>query len=205
MDAVIEKIFRHTAVRYGGMLARLRPCKPGSEFLEQNLVTLFCHEFLTEFPCGIAYTELPFAPALPASPCPSDIEKADWSNRLDAFLATEQAYYFLEAKCLSNKVEKLKDVEGDLERIREKPGPIACLDYMASGTDNDDRAYCVPAQKNVLIIADCWTKEIADKWLAQSDLALGHHTSQLTRKAYHIAQFGSFDYYVLAGQLSLAA
>lgn len=186
MEGLVEELARNVARKYGEMLLHFRPCRPGSEFLEQNLVNLLSNAFLEKFDCGLAYAEIPFQSA-----------KGKWDCRLDAFLANEESAYLVEAKGLGENPNRLGLVEQDLERahsqlLRESFGEMA---------GGNGRNYTMPPNVSGIVIADCWCAAIADQWRNNRDLRGTYpRIAALSTLALKAGAFGSFDYFILVGQ-----
>ena len=153
-NAVIDRLDRICADmvdNYNRMLGAFRPCKPGGEFLEQNLITLFSHEFLKSFPDGLAFTEVPFQKG--------DNTGSDyWSARLDGYFATASFGVFLEAKGSSNGEQFFEAIEADLVRIQSEGLKKSFEEMAARGRG------VLPASLYGIVIADCWQKSQAEKW-----------------------------------------
>lgn len=188
MDSNIDELINSTAENYSRMLKHLRPCKPGSEFLEQNLITLISHEFLKQNPEGIAFSELPFI-----TPNGND----DWSSRLDAYLATETEGFLVEGKGSQPKDFLFQLIENDLGRIYSKELKTSFTKMATAG----ERMYQVPKKVSGLIIADCWHASSAKQWnnnhLLKCQFPL---LSELSTKSYFVGTYDNYSYYILAGQ-----
>ncbi len=191
MQSVVETLVNNTAENYSRMLKTFRPCKPGSEFLEQNLITLLSIEFIKIFPDGIAFSEIPFM---------TPKGNKQWGSRLDAYLANDKNGYLVEAKGSQSKDELFQQIEEDLDRIKS-PELKASFAKMATF---GDRNYVIPEKITGLIIADCWYSSHADQW------GMNHllndrfpNISKLSTKSFKVGEFGDFPYYILVGQTEL--
>lgn len=187
LESTVEQLISAVATQYGGMLQRFRPCKPGSEFLEQNLVTLLIREFLNKFgDDGIAYTELPFQSA-------QDL----WDLRMDAFLANADSAYLVEAKGLGENANNLQWIESDLARI-ESCHLRESIHTMATAPG---RRYTIPARVFGIIIADCWHRDVANQWSDNHLLQQRFpRISRLSTRSIKVGSFGKYEYFILAGQ-----
>lgn len=188
MDLEIQQLFINAALRYKGMLSKFRPCKPGSEFVEQNLITILCHEFLLLHDDGISYTELPFA----------NPNTKKWDLHLDAYLANEQVCYLVEAKGSLTAKDLFSSIQSDVVRIFSDNLQMS-LQTMAQGDSDDDRNYVFPCQSKGLIVANTWSKQTAQHWLSDPDNLF----SSLSRKIYSLGEYGvnkKYELFMLAGQ-----
>ena len=190
MDSTVDTLIKNTVENYSRMLSNFRPCKPGSEFLEQNLITLLSHEFLKQNPTGIAYSELPFI---------TPDGDGQWGSQLDAYLANNAEGFLVEAKGSQSKDELFKLIEKDLKRISSNALKNSFGEMATSG--DRDRCYSIPSKISGLIIADCWYESHAEQWdmnqLLSSRFPL---ISKLSTKSYKVGEFGNFSYFILAGQ-----
>lgn len=196
IDDALRLVFEATATTYGRMLDHFRPCKPGNEFLEQNLVTLFAHEFLKVHPKdGLAFSELPFRSKT----------SQNWGSRLDAYLVGGGCEYLLEAKANHTKADLLKLIEADLKRIHD-PRLSESLDIMANGRPgvDDQRTFTRPSRKVGVIIADCWSKSVASLWNGDTVLMAPSgkpykHLNAISRITIPVRDWGGFRYSILGG------
>lgn len=198
----IQVVFENMGRTYQRMLKRFRPCKPGSEFLEQNLVTIFAHEFLIEFgDDACCYSEVPFAQGLQNS------KSAAWKEHLDGFLIQGNNGYLLEAKGALSTNELFKAISDDIERIYSH-GLWESLEIMARGQSLPSNIYGV-------IIADCWQSEGMDekksshgRWLSTNIVDDFPQFAKLTRSAIPLSKYDGFQHYLLIGfseQLNIKA
>ncbi|KZY75188.1 hypothetical protein A3740_15800 [Oleiphilus sp. HI0068] len=175
------------AKTYNRMLKEFRPCKPGSEFLEQNLITLLAHEFLCQYPNGIAYTEIPFTPP----------EDDSWKSRLDAYMATSEFGLLVEAKGSKSRVELFKSIEEDLTRIYS-PKLKSSFAEMAIGNCKKsklNRSYILPKSMHGLIVADCWSEDTAKAW--EENPYFNNPCFNLITKALPMGEYGGYKYFIL--------
>lgn len=188
MQPVIRKLAENTKNTYSEMLKKFRPCKPGSEFLEQNLITLLSSEFLKMFPKGIAFSEVPFI---------TGNEKNQWGSRLDAYLANETDGYLVEAKGSQSKELLFQLIEDDLKRINSEDLEVS---FNQMATDGD-RNYAIPDTVRGLIIADCWSSATIEQW-GKNELLEDRfpHISKLSTESFEVGEFGGFTYHILVGQ-----
>lgn len=124
------------------MLQIFRPCKPGSEFLEQNLITIFSHEFLNKFgDSACVFSEIPFM---------GSKNDNKWQARLDGFFIEGDNGYFLEAKGSNSKEKLFQSIDNDLKRIHS----IELLESFNNMVDQ--RRHVLPTKLYGLVIADSW-------------------------------------------------
>ena len=191
MDQQLVALLQNTATTYARMLKKFRPCKPGGEFLEQNLVTLLSHEFLMMNREGIAFTEVPFL---------SSIDSEHWKARIDAYLATDEMGYLVEAKGSQNWQSMCEAIEVDLKRL-SSPELRMSFDKMATGGSRD---FSLPPNMTGVIIADCWSPVSAKQWLDNRLLSEDYPAvSRLITRVFNVGKFNSYEYFILAGQYVL--
>jgi hypothetical protein len=191
MDSTIDLLIRNTVANYSKMLSQFRPCRPGSEFLEQNLITLLSHEFLKLNPDGIAYSEVPFI---------TPNGNGQWGSRLDAYLANEIEGLLVEAKGSQSKDELFQLIENDLERITSSELKDSFVQMATKG----DRSYEIPNKVTGLVIADCWYSSHAKQWDMNKSLTnIFPSISKISTKSYKVGEYGKFSYFVLAGQTNI--
>lgn len=189
MDELALTLAKNVAEHYGKMLTKFRPSKPGSEYLEQNLITLFGHQYLLARPEGAFFSEVPFENKNP--------EKG-WSNRLDAFAFCGDMGYLIEAKGIGEDPANIAKVIADLDRLNSK-GLHKSLDIMF-----EQRNHSKPSQIKKIVLADCWSKKIADNWqdpngkLIEDAAKMG---SALSAKSIHISTINKYQYYLLIAQV----
>lgn len=199
MDETALKLAHQVAVRYGKSLSQFRPCKPGSEVLEQNLITLLSHEFMVMFNDDercVAYSEIPFK---------SKKHPDKWSNRLDGFLANSEMAFLVEAKSTASKSDLLRGICNDLLRIHSKELEVSFKKMSLHG----DRQYVLPPVISGLIIAGYWVKTHSKPWfISESDfeMQLAHQLPEytVTSKINPIGTYGidgeTWDFYVVVAQ-----
>lgn len=186
MDKVVQDLAKNVAERYGRSLAQFRPCKPGGEYLEQNLITLLSHEFMFMFKDDtscIAYSEIPF-------------KYAGSSKRVDGYLANSQVAYVVEAKSSRSKKRLIDNIKSDLDRI-ESPDLQTSFIEMASREDT----YQFPKDVSGIIIADFWSLKGKTPWFTSSEdfeASLQPYTVSAVREK--IGTFGRYDYFLLVAQ-----
>lgn len=191
MNQQLVALLKNTATTYARMLKKFRPCKPGGEFLEQNLVTLLSHEFLMMHRDGIAFTEVPFI---------SYVEQEHWTSRIDAYLATDATGYLVEAKGSLNWQSLCEAIEMDLKRLSSSELRKS-FDKMATG---GGRCFSLPDTMTGVIIADCWSSAAAKNWLDNNLLSERYPAvSRLSTRVFSVGKFNSYEYFILAGQYSL--
>jgi hypothetical protein len=189
MDETIAFLAKKVATRYKRSLNHFRPCRPGSELLEQNLVTLLSHEFLTKFDYDdrcIAYSEIPFK---------SKGDPAKWSSRLDAYLANSDTAYLVEAKSSRHKEHLVADIRADLDRIIHPHTKDSFIE-MAS---KDDRQYLFPKDIYGLVIADFWSLAGKTPWFStvaefENCFLPEHHLKATIEK---VDTYGRYDYFLI--------
>ena len=182
MNLLAERL----AERYRKSLAQLRPCKPGEEMLEQNLITFLCHEFLAMYDEGVAYSEIPFI---------SDLQVNSWSNRLDAYLANEHAAYVVEAKSTKRKSDLIKDITKDLQRIYSEELKRS-FQIM---TERSDVNHQLPEAVYGLIVADFWSLSTDKAWFTSEEFEQAF-SRKLSAKVIKVGCYGRYDYYVVLAQ-----
>jgi hypothetical protein len=192
MDETIKFLAKKVAIRFTRSLSHFRPCRPGSELLEQNLITLLSHEFLTKFNDDdrcIAYSEIPFK---------SQDDPTKWSSRLDAYLANSDTAYLVEAKSSRRREHLVADIRVDLDRIFHPHTKDSFIE-MAS---KDDRQYLFPKDIYGLIIADFWSLSDKTPWFStaaefENCFLPEHHVKATIEK---VGAYGRYDYFVILAQ-----
>ncbi len=195
MDNHIENLIQSLVETYSRMLEKFRPCKPGGEFLEQNLITLLVHEFLKANPDGIAFTEIPFL---------NTDDSGYWSSRLDCYLATDDEAILVEAKGSKSRNDLFQAIEDDLIRMKSQQMKDSFIQMAKAG---GGRNCTIPTKVKGLVIADCWgrenaTCETASSWKNKSFDGKYKQLAQLSTKARRVGEFDGWDYYILAGQVT---
>ncbi|NMH65937.1 hypothetical protein [Shewanella salipaludis] len=193
MDELVFTIATKVAEHYGKMLTKFRPARPGSEYLEQNLITLFGHQYLLARPDGAFFSEVPFM---------GKNSERGWPNRLDAFAFCGDTGYLIEAKGIGENPANIAKVVADLERLNS-PQLQDSLDIMFK-----DRSHVQPNQIKKLVLADCWKKEIADSWQDPSGKLIEDAAKveiALSTKSIHIGTFNKYHYYLLIAQVMESA
>lgn len=187
MNSDFEELSRSSVDSYRAMLEKFRPCKPGSEFLEQNLITLFAHEYLKKFPDGAFFSEVPFR---------SDLKGKDWELRLDAFAFTSQTAYAIEAKGSKSKSKLFEEIGKDLKRLTS-PALISSLREMFEA-----REHILPNIIKGVVLADCWSESTAEIWrLKSSEFSAFIDPSTINTSSIYIGKYGGYKYFLLVGQL----
>lgn len=191
----IQSIFENTGKTYQRMLTNFRPCKPGSEFLEQNLITLFSHEFLKVFAGdACAYSEIPFMK--------KDQEKDDnaWQARLDGFLIAGDSGFLLEAKGSRSLDYLFASIDGDIDRISSRE---LRLSFHAMA---DERGTALPENMYGLIIADCWQHESRAHattpdllWVSSALPEKYKYLNEIHRWAMPLSNYDGHQHYLLGG------
>tara|TARA_R110002072_G_scaffold301723_1_gene482144 strand:- start:274 stop:909 length:636 start_codon:yes stop_codon:yes gene_type:complete len=190
MSIEVNQLFLSLKENYKRMLDQFRPCKPGSEFLEQNLISLFVHEFLKQYPEGIAYTEIPFM-----------IKGNEyWASRLDAFLATDNVGYLLEAKGSLSQSNLFESIHLDLDRIISPELHESFLKMAKGYKKDDERIYNLPNNVYGLVLADCWSKSTANEWKSKNFTETEYaNLGRLNRQSIYVGNYGNSDYFILCG------
>lgn len=186
----IEEVFKKVGVTYQKMLNTFRPCRPGGEFLEQNLITLFCHEFLNYFGSkACAYTEIPFM---------GDSDSDAWQARLDGFLVESENGYVLEAKGSLSADSLFSAISSDVKRINSRSLGRS-LSEMFRGNREPRRIYG-------LVIADCWRNEKklddsaqAERWVSDDIVVNYPHLGNLNRRMMQLGAYDGYQHYLLYG------
>jgi hypothetical protein len=143
MDLRTKDLLDQFVEHYQKMLTRFRPCKPGGEYLEQNLITHLCHTFLKFNQSASAFTEVP----LQAS-------DGKWKLRFDALLLIEDEAYVVEAKKSSSFPNLCRELNSDVKKLKDSKLRYS-LDQMAKGPNRD---FINPSKVSVLLVADHWAK-----------------------------------------------
>jgi hypothetical protein len=190
MDTQLKSIIENCANNYKRMLKSFRPCRPGGEFLEQNIITLVAHEFLQAFPDGFAFSEIPFVKDT------KNINKSSgWPCRLDLFLYNSEIGYAIEVKGSKRRGEFFSAIEKDVERLISEE-LISSLESMATARGSE-----LPKTIKGVILADCWYKDESDKWEFKNDLGEGLYIEKLDTMRVVIGEFGNYEYSLLAGEI----
>jgi len=191
VESELYEIVKSAGQRYIKMLEKFKPCRVGKEYLEQNLITLIASEFLAQNPKnGIAYTEIPFMN-----------KSGHWRNRLDCFLANENAAFFLEAKKSDSFPALCRKLDSDLSRIQE--GNLQDS-FMNMAKDKDkDRNYEFPENVSAVVVSDFWakSKDAHKKWESldtlKEELTL---LSKINRVSIPFGKIGEYHYFIFLGQ-----
>lgn len=186
----IEEVFRETGVTYQRVLDRFRPCRPGGEFLEQNLITLFCHEFLNYFGSkACAYTEIPFMGGAGGN---------GWQARLDGFLIEGENGYVLEAKGSLSADSLFSAINADVNRINSR--------NLGKSLSEMFRGNPEPMNMYGLVIADCWRHEKKlddgaqfDRWVSDDIVGEYPHLGKLNRRVMPLGVYDGYRHHLLYG------
>lgn len=189
MDKDLLCIIERMATNYKRMLQEFRPCKPGGEFLEQNLVTLLCAEFSQHYPEGITFSEIPFMESVNA-------KKEVWSKRLDGYVATKEHAYLIEAKGSLSRTDLLKAVDADLDRIYSEE---LKLSFKKMAQDDGSRNYNIPSSVKGLVIANTWSKNIAAIWGSKSGFDNFDNLSKLHTIKLSAGVYNGQELFILVG------
>jgi hypothetical protein len=188
MDELIIDIADSVAKEYTRMLEKFRPAKLGSEYLEQNLITIFAHKYLNKVKDGAFFSEIPFM---------NNLENA-WDLRLDGFAFDNEVGYFIEAKGLGDSISNFKKASRDIDRLVSESLQES-IEIMFN-----ERGHIPPKNFKKLILADCWEVEVANTW--------ENHPEQITNiceteevtlltKSFLIGGYGKYQYHLLVGQV----
>jgi hypothetical protein len=197
MSPETELLFEKTTDRYKNILNRFKPCKPctpgkndGREFLEQNLITLLSHEFLSANPDGIVCSEIPVLN-----------DKGHWSGRIDGYLANDDVGLLVEAKGSMDKNPEggiFKAIEDDILRLLSPKVEKAFKSMSSTG----DRSYDLPPTIKILIIAETYFEDEAYQWNNNHQLTdRFSNIGRLSTKVYPIIIHDNRPYSVLVGEL----
>jgi hypothetical protein len=188
MDRELELLVKGCANNYRRMLQSFRPCKPEGEFLEQNIVTLFAHEFLKKHPKGFSFSEIPFVNST------DNISRSSgWPYRLDLFLYNNEVGYAIEVKGSMGRADFFNAIEDDLQRLTSKE-LILSLKSMAAARDCN-----LPKIIKGVVLADCWYKDESDKWESNNMFDENSHIAKLDTMKVVIGEYGHYEYSILAG------
>ena len=99
--------FDKLSQQYKANMMRFRPCKPGGEMLEANLVFSFIMAFKECYPNAFWAVEIPF----------ESKETNSHSNHIDALIFIDGTLYLIEAKRDYATQDQLNLMRADLERI----------------------------------------------------------------------------------------
>ena len=143
MDSVTEDLLNRFVVHYQKMLTRFKPCKPGGEYLEQNLITHLCHTFLMSDQSAVAFTEVPL-----------QANDGKWKLRFDALLLSDDEAYVVEAKKSSSFPNLCRELNSDVNKLKNANLRFS-LDQMTKGPN---RSFKEISKVSVLLVADHWAK-----------------------------------------------
>lgn len=107
-DPRLLEAFKMLCENYKANMMRFRPCKPGGEMLEANLVFSFIIAFKELYPDSVWAVEIPFENA----------ETNSHSNHLDALIYNDGTLYLIEAKRDYATKDQLDLIQKDLTRIK---------------------------------------------------------------------------------------
>lgn len=196
MDETVLKLAQNVVERYRKSLFHFRPCKPGSELLEQNLITLLSHEFMVMFNDDdrcVAYSEIPFK---------SEKQPDKWSNRLDGFLANKDMAFVVEAKSTKHKDDLIIDIKADLKRIHSDE----LKDSFREMASSEGRTYQIPSSVHGLVIADFWCLSASQPWFTASEFeARLFPEYRIKAMIEKVGTYGRYDYFLLVAQTNALA
>jgi hypothetical protein len=188
MDKLIIDIANSVVREYARMLEKFRPAKLGSEYLEQNLITLFAHNYLKMVKDGAFFTETPFM---------NNLENA-WDWHLDGFAFDNEVGYFIEAKGLGESISNFKKASSDIDRL------VSVSLKKSIGIMFNERGHIPPKHFKKLILADCWKVEVANTWKNHPEQITGRCKTEgvsLVTKSFPIGEYGKYQYFLLVGQV----
>ncbi|ASG65587.1 hypothetical protein CEW91_05305 [Idiomarina piscisalsi] len=134
MDELIANGFTNLVEHYKQSMNVFRPCKPGGEVVEQNLVTAFLMGCLKKAPEAHWGLEIPFVgeKTLPVHNANSghandgfdltskSILSKKWRNHLDGYIYANETLYLIEAKRDYPATGFLKQIKADYDRLHSK-------------------------------------------------------------------------------------
>lgn len=134
MDELIANGFTNLVKHYELSMNVFRPCKPGGEVVEQNIVTAFLMGCLKKAPEAHWGLEVPFVGDAKTKVQSSDKTRGNdsfihnsesildekWRNHLDGFIYANETLYFIEAKRDYPATEFLKQIKADYDRLHSK-------------------------------------------------------------------------------------
>ncbi|RUO53471.1 hypothetical protein [Pseudidiomarina homiensis] len=137
---------------YKANMMRFRPCKPGGEMLEANLVFSFIMAFKELYPDAFWAVEVPF----------ESTETNSHNNHLDALIFIDGTLYLIEAKRDYATQDQLNLMRDDLARI-ESPRLATSLQKMIHRDVYDNPLSEVDKVIGVLL-ADTWQNSNRNAW-----------------------------------------
>lgn len=169
MDKFIADGFANLVKHYKKSMNVFRPCKPGGEVLEQNLVTAFlmgCLKKPTEAHWGL---EVPFVGDAKAKVHSSDKTRGNdsfildsesilskkWRNHLDGFIYTNETLYLIEAKRDYPATEFLRQIKADYDRLHSKELALS-FHSMLNRPDIYGESFGYIKQVKAVLLADTW-------------------------------------------------
>ncbi|MGS2721009.1 hypothetical protein [Paraglaciecola aestuariivivens] len=121
MDEMVAEVFKIFHQEYATRMQTFRPCKPGGEIVESNLVHQFINAWLKKCPDALHALEVPFAtksdtPLTPNSDI-EDVLNTGWGNHLDGIVLANGTLYLIEAKRDYPPAQLIKRTKADFDRI----------------------------------------------------------------------------------------
>ncbi|MGM7318800.1 hypothetical protein [Idiomarina sp. ST10R2A5] len=176
MDEFVEKGFTNLRELYENSMSVFRPCKPGGEVLEQNLVTAFLMGCLKNNPDIRWGVEIPFASAdkevefssifthnQTSDLIENDVLKKNWKNHIDAFIYVNGTLYLIEAKRDYPAASFLEKIKADYERI-QSPELAISFRLMMNRTDVYSESFGEIKQVKGILLADTWRPTNLNLW-----------------------------------------
>lgn len=169
MDKFIADGFANLVKHYKKSMNVFRPCKPGGEILEQNLVTAFLMECLKNDSEALWGLEVPFVGDTEASGHSSDKTQANdffdlnsesilsenWKNHLDGFIYANETLYLIEAKRDYPATEFLRQIKADYDRLHSKELALS-FHSMLNRPDIYGESFGYIKQVKAVLLADTW-------------------------------------------------
>lgn len=226
MDEFIANGFTNLVEHYKKSMNVFRPCRPGGEVLEQNLVTAFlmgCLKKPTEAHWGL---EVPFVDDAKAKVHSSDKTRGNdffeltsksildstkkWRNHLDGFIYANETLYLIEAKRDYPATEFLKQIKADYDRLNSKELALS-FHSMLNRPDVYSKPFGNIKQVKAVLLADTWRPTNFRLWESAFYKPRGHKSAYdlswlkpMQRRAYDLgfesSQSASESYSLLIAQ-----
>lgn len=169
MDEAVTNAFEDFHREYKRQMSIFRPCRPGGEIVEANLVSNFISSWKNVNSPKFNAVEVPFAVSGFSSINLQDIYdyvgKHPWRNHLDGLILEGGTLYLIEAKRDANPSQLIKNISADLERIHslELAASLNAMLFREAYNKKHEDRFCI---KHVvgIILADTWRPSIKRAW-----------------------------------------
>jgi hypothetical protein len=171
MLADVVRILEHAGGRFSLWLRQYEAWHGNNGITERNLSFQVAISFLSQFPDGVAFMEVPFATA--------DARRTD--KHLDAYLFSSALALLLESKVVWEP-RHFDSVSDDIDRMT--PALLQQLHARHSATP--------PLRTHGLVIAETWNSDIADRWRGNDNKGRRWNRTRLSAARQNgVWQFGA--------------